>query len=124
MDQPFVIIFVAGVELVVLTVTTGIYYYESIRGAHLGHPVLERKAERMFGLGSGLVVVNVAAIALLLWLPDVALVSGFAKVLVTLLLVVIAYCCTRWALGCFVDPAWYFIPWKTGRHAQEPTPRP
>jgi len=61
MDQPLTIIVVAGFELIVLSLVTMLYYYEAIRGSLQGSPALARKAERMFALGSALLVPNFLA---------------------------------------------------------------
>lgn len=111
--EPIAIIIVAGIELIVLSLVTALYYYEAIRGLIQGNPALTRQAERMFALGSGLIVLNFLALGLPLWFPEVGWVTGLAKITVTGLLLICAGCCLCWALGGLLDPGWYFIPWKS-----------
>jgi hypothetical protein len=128
-DQPQTIAILAGLDLVVLSIITTIYYYESIRGDLQGRAALHRKAEHMFGLASGLCALSSAGIALLLWWSTQSWVVVLNKVIITFDMVVIAYGCVRWMMGCWVNQGWYFIPWKSSadpaQHiASSKAPRP
>jgi hypothetical protein len=123
MDQPVAIVITAAVELVVLSMVAALYYYEAIRGEIQGTSALSRKAERMFALSSALLVPALLALGLLLWFPHLEPIVWLSRAIVTVLLLIIAGCCTCWALGGLVDSRWYFIPWKRGNRDSSPEAR-
>ena len=109
---PLLIAVIAGFELLTLSLVTALYYYEAIRGIYQHNRALEIKAERMFAIGSGLVVLTVVALALTLW-SDATWLLLISKLVVSFVLVVIAGCSLCWLLGYWVNERWYFIPWKS-----------
>src|SRR5262245_21042985 len=91
--------------------------------------MLHRKAEQMFALASGMCALSAAGIALLLWWSAQSWVVNLNKAIITFDMLVIAFACVRWMMGCYIDAGWYFIPWKSSsgqadRLASNIAPRP
>jgi hypothetical protein len=122
MRDPLALAAVAGLELIVLTLVTAVYYYEAIRGIVQQQHGLAIAAERMFGVGSVLSALTATTIGVLVWYPESAWAIGFAVAVITLVLLVVVVCCVCWALGSFVHPRYYLIPWKAAGRAQPHNP--